>query len=307
VAALVVGFATTGGAFAADIVIGVPNWPSVNATSNVLKVIFETSLGLSVELQNGTNPVIFEAMDKGSMQIHPEVWLPNQQSLFDKFQAKLDKNANPAKAVQGICVNKPAQDAGVKDISDLTDPAKAKLFDTNGNGKGEIFIGATGWASTAVERVKAKSYGYDQTMDLVELDEGVAYSQLETASKAGKAWAGFCYTPHHLFIINPDLAFLTEPAYDAKKWTVLQPDQDPDWLKKSSASVAWPPAYLQPVFSKAMEQKYPQAASVLKKMDLTERDISGFSFALVVDKKDPAEFAKSWVAANKTRVDSWLK
>ena len=62
---------------AADIVIGVPNWPSVRVTAHVLKVIMEDNLGLEVELQNGTNPVVFEAMDSGAMQVHPEVWMPN--------------------------------------------------------------------------------------------------------------------------------------------------------------------------------------------------------------------------------------
>jgi len=61
---------------AADVVIGVPNWPSVRVTAHVLKVAMEENLGLEVELQNGTNPVIFEAMDSGAMHVHPEVWLP---------------------------------------------------------------------------------------------------------------------------------------------------------------------------------------------------------------------------------------
>ncbi len=46
-------------AFAADVVIGVPNWPSVNATAHILKVAIEQNLGLDVELQNGTNPIVF--------------------------------------------------------------------------------------------------------------------------------------------------------------------------------------------------------------------------------------------------------
>ena len=53
--------------FAADIVIGVPNWPSVRVTAHVLKVAMEENLGLEVELQNAANPVVFEAMDSGSM------------------------------------------------------------------------------------------------------------------------------------------------------------------------------------------------------------------------------------------------
>ena len=72
-------------AHAADIVIGVPNWPSVNATAHVLQTAIEQNLGLEVELQNGSNPIVFEAMDASSMHVHPEVWLPNQQNLHDKY------------------------------------------------------------------------------------------------------------------------------------------------------------------------------------------------------------------------------
>jgi glycine betaine/proline transport system substrate-binding protein len=294
-------------ALAADVAIGVPNWPSVNVTANVLKVILEDNLGLKVELQNGTNPVIFEAMDKGTMQIHPEVWLPNQQNLVDKYKAKLAVGGHPADAVQGLCVNKPALDAGISDISALADPAKARLFDSDGNGKGEVFIGATGWASTTVERAKAHGYGYDQTLELKELDEGLAYSQLDAAAKAGKPWVGFCYTPHHLFTIHPDLKLLKEPAYDAAKWKMIEPKDDPDWLNKSTVAMAWPAATLQPVYATSLAKAQPQAASVLAKVDLTSDEISGFAYAVVVDKKDPYEFAKSWVAKNKARVDGWLK
>ena len=42
-------------AFAADVVVGVPNWPSVEVTANVIKAIVEQNLGLKAELQTGTN------------------------------------------------------------------------------------------------------------------------------------------------------------------------------------------------------------------------------------------------------------
>ena len=43
-----------------------------------------------------------------------------------------------------MCANKVAVAAGFSDISDLADPAKTALLDSDGNGKGEVFIGATG-------------------------------------------------------------------------------------------------------------------------------------------------------------------
>jgi glycine betaine/proline transport system substrate-binding protein len=293
--------------FAQDVVVGVPNWPSVTVTANVIKELAETKMGLKVELQTGTNPVIFEAMDKGSMQIHPEVWFPNQQGLFDKSAAKLEMGGKATTAVQGICVNKAAVDAGIADISDLTDPKKAALLDSDGNGKGEVFIGATGWASTTVEKAKAHGYGYDQVLDLVELDEGVAYSQLDTAIAAGKPWAGFCYKPHHLFTVHPEMVFLKEPAYDAAKWKPLTPEQDPKYLENSSVAMAWPPASIRPVFAKALETKAPQVASLIRNMDITADELGAFSYAVVIDKKDAAAVAAQWIAANPDRVAAWLK
>ena len=152
-------------ASAADVVIGVPNWPSVAATASILKVVIEDNFGLEVELQNATNPVVFEAMDSGSMHVHPEVWLPNQSNLNNTFvnQKKTVVQApNGTPAFQGMCVTKgTAERTGIKKSSDLSDPDMAKNFDTDGDGKGEVWIGASGWASTNVEKVRAKREGDD--------------------------------------------------------------------------------------------------------------------------------------------------
>ncbi len=155
------GIAASGVASAADVVIGVPNWPSVAATANVLKVVIEENLGLEVELQNGTNPIVFEAMDSGAMHAHPEVWMPNQQNLHDTFvkdKGTVVMNPNGVAAFQGMCVDKGTSDKhGITSIDDLTNPDIAAIFDTNGDGKGEVWIGAPGWASTNVEQIRAKS------------------------------------------------------------------------------------------------------------------------------------------------------
>jgi glycine betaine/proline transport system substrate-binding protein len=46
-------------------------------------------------------------------------------------------------ARQGICVTRHTRDHfGVKSVADLTDPRKAAIFDTVGDGRGEIWIGA---------------------------------------------------------------------------------------------------------------------------------------------------------------------
>ena len=301
--------ALAGPAMAADIVIGVPNWPSVNATAHILKVAIEQNLGLEVELQNGTNPIVFEAMDSGAMHVHPEVWMPNQQNLHDTFvkeNGTVVMNPNGVEAFQGMCVDQATADAnGITAIEDLTNPDIAALFDSDGDGQGELWIGAPGWASTNVEKIRAKSYGYDQTMELTEIDETVAYANLDNAIKAGDPWAGFCYTPHYVFALH-EMQILKEPAYDASKWTVIQPTDDPDWLEKSDAGVAWDLAYLHVHYAKELENSHPDVANMLSNIKLDTDAVSDMTFALVIDGKDPLAYAEEWVAANEDAVLSWM-
>ena len=287
-----------------EIVIGVPNWPSVSVTAHIIEVILETRYGAQVELQTAANPVIFEAMAKGSMHIHPEVWLPNQQPLYERYAASLVRNGHPARGVQGICANGAAREAGIRDVSDLTDPAKTLLLDSDADGRGEIFIGAPGWSSTLVERLRAREYGYALMLTTVEMDEGLSDSQLAIAEQRARPWVGFCYAPHHRFIIHPDLKLLSEPPYQERQWHVPAGEQD---KLPARVGMGWPPQLIQPMFSKTLAARLPVAATLLQNMDLTSEDMSQFAFEIVVNKKDPAEYARSWVGTNTARIARWLK
>ncbi len=295
---------------AADVVVGVPNWPSAAATANILKVVLEDNLGLKVELQNGTNPVIFEAMDTGSMHVHPEVWLPNQTNLHDKYvksKGTVRMSPNGVPSFQGMCVTKAsAERTGIKAIADLADPDMAKNFDSNGDGLGEVWVGASGWASTNIEKIRARSYGYDETMELLEMDEALAMADVDAAVAKDANHVFFCYTPNHMFALY-DLVILEEPAYDASKWVVIQPTDDPEWLEKSSAPVAWDLAYLHVHYATALEETHPEAADLLSKIALTTDQVSRMTFALVVQKMSPGDYAQQWAQENAELVDSWMK
>ncbi len=295
--------------FAADVVIGVPNWPSVRVTAHVLKTVLEDNFGLEVELQNGSNPVVFEAMDSGSMHVHPEVWLPNQTNLHDKFvkeKKTVSFNPNGVAGDQAMCVTAAtAKRTGISELAELTNPDMAKNFDSDGDGKGEIWIGASGWASTNIEKIRAKSYGYAETMNLKEMDESLALAEVDAAVAQEKNIVFFCYTPHHMFALH-DLVILKEPAYDGSKWSVKQPTDGADWLEVSEAPTAWDTAYLHIHYASALNKTYPGAAKMLSQAALNTDIVSAMTYALVVEKQDPAEFAKQWVSENADVVDSWL-
>ncbi len=297
-------------AMAADIIMGVPNWPSVKATADILKVIIEENMGLEVELQTSSNPVVFEAMDKGRMHVHPEVWLPNQQNLHDQYvvdKKTVLKNPYGVPSSPGeMCVTKTtAERLGIERIEELADPDMAGNFDTDGDGKGNIWIGAPGWASTNIEKIRAKSYGYDETMNLDVMDETLALANVDAAVANNTNIVFMCYTPHHMFTLY-DLVPLGEPAYDPEKWVVIQPTDDPDWLEKSSAPVAWDQASLHIMYASVLVDEYPEVAKFLSTVQFTVDHLSAMTYAVVVDQIDTAKYAMDWVKDNASLVDSWL-
>ncbi len=302
--------ACSSAALAADVVIGVPNWPSVQATAHVLKVAIEKKLGLEVELKNGSNTAVFDAMHAGTMHVHPEAWLPNLDHLRRKYviaEKTIKMRPSGATGTQGMCVTKgTAERTGIRGIKELRDPEMAKKFDTDGDGKGEVWIGADGWGSTPIEQVRARSYGYDATMNLKIMEEAVALAEVDAAVKAKKDIVFFCYTPHHMFAVN-NLVVLEEPAYDASKWIIVPPSPTPGWLEKSSAAVAWDTAHLHISYATALEKSQPKAAAMLKRVSLSTDTLTAMTFALAVEKQEPSAFAAKWVEQNQTIVNGWFE
>lgn len=305
--ATAVGFIMASAAQAADIVIGIPGWAQAGFHANVLKVVLEDNLGLEVELQNGNNAIIWEGMENGNIHVHPDVWLPNQMSFYDKYKDSVVVNGNGIESIASMCVDTASgEEHNITSITDLTNPDIAKLLDTNGDGRGELWVGGTGHASTNVEKVRAKSYGYDQTLDLVEMDDTVAFAARDAQLAKGGTYVGLCWNPHSMWSQH-ELTRLEEPPHNPDTWNVIQPGDDPDWLAKSNADSAWAGRKFQIVYAKELETSQPDAASVLANFGMTEEDIVTYVGKIENDKEDPAAVAREWVEAHPEVVDGWLK
>jgi len=152
-------------ALAEDVKIGVPSWTGAQAMAHLLGAVVEMRIGGTVDYVPGNNATIFQGMDqgKGDIDVHPDVWLPNQESFTKKYvdgAGTVVLNQQPYEGNQGFCVSKDFAEANnITDIADLGRPDVAALMDSDGNGKGEMWIGAPGWASANVNEVKVRDYG----------------------------------------------------------------------------------------------------------------------------------------------------
>jgi glycine betaine/proline transport system substrate-binding protein len=294
---------------ASDLVIAMPNWASGQATANILKVAIAEKFGLEAKVRELGTLTAFAGLDSGEVDIHPEVWRPNLDDLIRRYE--IDKGSVVVSLVgvpawQGLCATpEAAEEVGITDVADLNDPAKTAALDTDGDGRGELWIGAPNWSSTGIERVRAHSYGYAKNLALVEVEEEIAMAAVDAAVAIGRPMVFACRAPHHLFKLH-DVIRLKEPAHERAKWNIVSAD-DPLWISKSSAPVAWGLSHYHVAWSSSFAEKHPEVAAFLDRVNLRPYEVIAMTYALQVDREDPYEFAKAWVAEHGNRVDEWMK
>lgn len=298
--------------YAAETVnIGVPSWTGAQAIANLLKVVVETRIGGTADLVPGNNATIFQAMDqgKGDIDVHPDVWLPNQESFTKKYvdgAGTVQLSQNAYQGDQGFCVsNNFAKANNITDIADLGRPDVAAKMDSDGNGRGEIWIGAPGWASANVNQVKVRDYGLLDFVEPVRAEESVKTARVKDSITKDEGYAFYCYKPHAVWY-QFDVVMLSEPSFDPAKYQMIQPSDDADWYEKSSVATKDALKDVQIAFSKSLESRSPAIFEFFERFSLTADDVSSFAFEISGNGRDPADVALEWVNANPKRVDAWL-
>jgi len=299
-------------AFAAEEVkIGVPSWTGAQAIAHVLGEVVTSRIGGQVEYVPGNNATIFQAMDqgKGDIDVHPDVWLPNQESFTKKYvdgAGSVTLSSNPYEGNQGFCVSKDFGEANkITDIADLGRPDVAELMDSDGNGKGEMWIGAPGWASANVNEVKVRDYGLSDFIEPIRAEEAVKTARIKDSIAKGEGYAFYCYKPHAVWFMF-DVEMLSEPTYDPEKYVMVQPGDDADWFKKSSVATKDALKQVQIAWSNSLADRSPAISEFFANFALTADDVSGLAFEISANGREASDVAKEWVAANSDRVDSML-
>lgn len=303
---------TTGSALGAEKVnIGVPSWTGAQAIAHLLKAVVEMRIGGEAGLVPGNNATIFQAMDQGNgdIDVHPDVWLPNQESFTKKYvdgAKTVTLSGNPYEGNQGFCVSKDFGKANnITDIADLGRPDVAAKMDSDGNGKGEMWIGAPGWASANVNEVKVRDYGLLDFIEPIRAEESVKTARVKDSIAKSEGYAFYCYKPHAIWYLF-DVEMLSEPKYDPADYVMVQPSDDPDWYNKSKVATKDALKNVQIAWSNSLKERSPAISEFFERFSLTADDVSGFAFEISGKGRDPAEVAKEWVDNNTGRVDAWL-
>lgn len=293
------------------VAIGVPSWTGAQAIANLIAAVVEERIGGVAEMVPGNNAAIFQAMDqgKGDIDVHPDVWLPNQESFTNKYvkgAGSVSLSDNHYVGNQGFCVTqKFAAENSITDIADLGRPDVAKKMDSDGNGKGEMWIGAPGWASANVNEVKVRDYRLLDFIDPVRAEESVKTARIKDSIAKDEGYAFYCYEPHAIWSMF-DVVMLSEPTYDPANYRMLQPSDSADWYDESYVATKDAFKQVQVAYSNSLKERSPAIAEFLANMSLDAKDVSWFAFQIAGNGREPREVANEWVSQNSDRVDGWL-
>ncbi|MBM7069417.1 glycine betaine ABC transporter substrate-binding protein [Actibacterium sp. 188UL27-1] len=308
VAATALAAAATGGYAQEKITLSDLSWNGAQAIGHVLSAIIEGEMGGDAEIVSGMNQaaVIMAGMDKGdgSIDIYTDLWMPNQQALWDEY---IDGN-------QTVATNQPYQGTSniyvpsymadkVSSIEDLKNPEIAAMFDTDGNGKGEYWAGDVTWASTKRWQIKFKSYGLDGLWEPNIVSADTFKAGLEAAYTAGKPQLFYYWTPEAIHV-KYDLTALDEPErFDGCEDVNLDAE---DWLEVSEFECVIAANEIFVAYSKSLENRNPAVAAMLSNVQFTGDEINGWIVEMFENKRDPREVAEEWIADNKEIVTAWI-
>ncbi|MEM7614576.1 MAG: glycine betaine ABC transporter substrate-binding protein [Pseudomonadota bacterium] len=293
------------------VMVGEPSWPGAKIMANIIGQVITDRLGGEVGYAPGANAVIFAAMDggRGDIDVHPDVWLPNQSSFTDEYVDQKGTVALSEGAYEGrsgFCTpTYMAEEHGIKSVFDLGTPMAQELYDSNADGMGEVWVGASGWASTNVHKVKTRDYGIETFLEPTTEDETVFYARLKDAIAEKQGVVFYCYKPHYVHALY-DVVMLEEPAYDAEQYTIIQPDQDADWFEKSRIFTGDEVKTVRVAHSKSLETRAPAVAAFLAAIDMNADELSQLTYEVVVQGKEIEPVVAAWIEGNGPIVDSWL-
>ena len=295
---------------AEEVKIGVPAWTSAQAIAHLMGAVIESKIGGKVEYVAGNNATIWQAMDqgKGDIDVHADVWLPNQGNFADKYVKENGTVAlgNPYLGEQGFCVSKQfSEEYNITDIVDLGRPEVAAAMDSDGNGRGEMWIGGPGWASTNANEVKVRDYGLLDFIEPIRAEESVKTARVRDSIAKGEAYAFYCAAPHSIWFMF-DLVMLTEPAHDPEKYRMIQPSESANWYEESFVASRDTLKEVQIAYSLSLKDHSPAIAEFLSRFALEAKDVSEFAYEIDGKGREPADVAREWVEANPDRVDAWL-
>jgi glycine betaine/proline transport system substrate-binding protein len=277
------------------------NWTSQLVLANVVGQLLQ-QMGYNVEYKSSDTQLQFTALAAGDMDIQVEVWEGSMSESFEKSLAAgaVDYGSHNAVTREDWWYPKYMNEMcpGLPDWKAL-DACAAKLATAETGGKGRFVGPPADWGKHYAERIQSLKMNYQE---VAVGQAATLWAELQAAYDRKEPIVLFNWTPNFIEA-KFEGEFVEFPKYEPACLSDPKWGQNPDALYDCGAPAT---GYLKKAGSKALAEKWPAAAALLKKVDFTNPQIAAAAAMVDVEGMTPEDAAKKWIAENEATWKAWM-
>ncbi|MFC4234374.1 glycine betaine/L-proline ABC transporter substrate-binding protein ProX [Thalassospira xianhensis] len=212
-------------------------------------------------------------------------------------------------ALQGYLIDKKTADEyNITNISQLSDPEIAKIFDNNGDGKADLAGCNPGWGCEGVIEHHLDAYDLRETVAHNQGSYSAIIADTITRYKAGEPILYYTWTPYWVsgvLVPGKDVTWLQVPFS-----SLPGENKDADTALPDGSNYGFQVNNQQIIANKAWAEENPAAAKLFAIMELSANDISAQNLRMRDGEKSAEDINRhtdAWIKANQAKFDGWLE
>ncbi len=263
------------------------------------------------------NRQFYDAVAAGDIDMWVNGWFPLHEPLVDPDDpVELVGTQVDAGALQGYFVDKAsAEEFGISNLGDLSNPGLAAQFDVDGDGKADLIGCNVEWTCAETVDHHLSDYGLTGTVEHVQGDYSPLMHEAIERLDSGEPILFYTFTPNWTvgeLVPGEDVVWLETP------YPSLPPGQSGedstlvaglDGCAADPCQTGWPPNDIRAVANRDFLAANPAVERLLEQVEIPLDDILEQNALMVEGEGDPADIerhAETWIAANEGTVADWL-
>jgi len=256
-------------------------------------------------------PTAHVAIANGDATFMADHWDPLHADFYRNAggDAKLSRQgAYSPGAAQGYLIDRKTAEAHkITHVDQLKDPAIARLFDHNGDGKADMTGCNPGWGCEAVIEHQLDAYKLRGTVTHVQGSYAALIADTITRFKQGKPILYYTWTPYRVSgVLRPgqevvwlQVPFSSLPGEQAKLDTKLPNGQNYGFVLNTQRILA----------NRQFTEQNPAAAKLFEVMSLPVADINAQNLRMRDGENKPKDVERhtdAWIKAHQKTFDGWI-
>lgn len=239
-------------------------------------------------------------------------WQPLHNDFYKNSggDAKLSrKGVLSSNSLQGYLIDKKtATKYQITHLAQLKDPAVARLFDADGDGKADLAGCTPGWGCEKVIEHQLTEYGLRNTVTHKQGSYSALMADVFTRFKGGGSILYYTWTPYYVsgvLVPNRDVVWLEVPysalPADRRKDATRLPNGKDYGFEVNDQHIA---------ANKSFVTANPAAARLFELVNIPVNDISAQNLRMTEGERSSADIDRhvaSWIKAHQKTYDGWLE